>query len=423
MNARPDDLRIDDLAAPVYAPEVRAMMAAAVAMMGPLPLAAEPLLAAAVEQTGLDDFGAAAFRERLEVLLAALASEGGLSPFGRVNFTAILSQLLRNRLLIEDLVARQPEILAIPIARPIVVAGLQRTGTTHLHNLLSADPRLRHLPFWESLEPVPAPGESGSADATDPRWQRCALALDFQHAAMPHFERMHEMTVEHAHEEIQLLAIDFSTMLFEALVPLPSWRDYYLARDQTPHYAYLKKVLQVLTWLRGGARWVLKSPQHIEQLGPLIATFPDATVVLTHRDPVSVVASTATMLAYGNRMTRQRIDPRALGAYWADRTERMLRACARDRALVPAAQSMDVLFADYMRDDMAVVRRLYALAGQPLKRLSLAAMGEYMRAHPRGRFGRVEYKLADFGLDADELRERFRFYTDHFGVAAEATAL
>ena len=111
------------------------------------------------------------------------------------------------------------------------------------------------------------------------------MALSFLDAAMPYFKRMHEMTVEHTHEEIQLLAIDFSTMLFETTAPMPTWRDHYLARDQRPSYAYLLRVLKVLQWLRGGTRWVLKSPQHLEQFPALVDTFPDATFVVTHRDP------------------------------------------------------------------------------------------------------------------------------------------
>src|SRR5437867_1350178 len=98
--------------------------------------------------------------------------------------------------------------------------------------------------------------------------------------AMPLFPRMHEMTTDHVHEEIQLLAMDFSTMLFETMAVVPTWRDYYRAADQTPVYGYLKTVLKALQWLRGGTRWILKSPQHLEQFGPLMTAFPDATVVV-----------------------------------------------------------------------------------------------------------------------------------------------
>ena len=121
------------------------------------------------------------------------------------------------------------------------------------------------------------------------------------------------MTVEHTHEEIQLLAIDFSTMLFETTAPMPTWRDAYLSRDQRPTYAYLRKVLKVLQWLRGGTRWVLKTPQHLEQFPALVDTFPDATFVVTHRDPVSVTASMVTMIAYTARLTRDRVDVEGMG--------------------------------------------------------------------------------------------------------------
>src|SRR5438105_12293644 len=147
---------------------------------------------------------------------------------------------------------------------------------------------------------------------------------------MPLFKRMHEMTLWHAHEEIQLLAIDFSSMLFETMAVMPSWRDWYKATDQTPGYRYLKTVLQVLQFLRGGTRWVLKSPQHLEQFGPLMTVFPDATVVVTHRDPVSVTASLTTMMTYHARLNLEPVDPRVVGGYWADRLETMLRACVHD---------------------------------------------------------------------------------------------
>ena len=246
------------------------------------------------------------------------------------------------------------------------------------------------------------------------------MALSFLDAAMPYFKRMHEMTVEHTHEEIQLLAIDFSTMLFETTAPMPTWRDAYLARDQRPSYAYLLRVLQVLQWLRGGTRWVLKTPQHLEQFPALLDTFPDATFVVTHRDPVSVTASMLTMLAYSARLTRDRVDVEGIGHYWSDRLERMLQRCAAERDLLPPAQTIDVRFDEFMADDLAMVARVYDLAGQPLDERSRAAMAAFMAAHPRGRFGAVEYDLAEFGVDASERRRALSFYTERFGVTLES---
>ena len=173
-----------------------------------------------------------------------MREEGGFNGAGIMQQHTFILGLLKNRLLIEDLVRRHPEILDERIVAPIIICGLPRTGTTHLHNLMSADPALRSLPYWESLEPVLAEPERPAPGAPDPRLERTDMALSFLDTAMPYFNRMHEMTVEHTHEEIQLLAIDFSTMLFETTAPMPTWRDAYLARDQRPSYAYLRQGAQ-----------------------------------------------------------------------------------------------------------------------------------------------------------------------------------
>jgi hypothetical protein len=375
---------------------------------------------AAASETGLDDFGAGDFAPRLDLLCRAMTEEGGFNGAGILQQHALILGLLKNRLLIEDLVARHPEILDEEIAAPIVICGLPRTGTTHLHNLISADPALRSLPYWESLEPVLAERERPAAGAPDPRRERTALALSFLDVALPNFNRMHEMTVDHAHEEIQLLAIDFSTMLFETTAPMPTWRDAYRARDQRPSYAYLRRVLQVLQWLRGGTRWVLKSPQHLEQFPALRDAFPDATFVVTHRDPVSVTTSMVTMLAYTARTSRDRVDVEGTARYWADRLEHMLRRCAEERDVLPAGQTIDVHFDAFMADDLAMVSRVYDLAGQPLDDTALAAMTRFMADHPRGKFGAVEYDLAGLGLDRAALRRQMDFYTERFGVTRES---
>jgi len=420
VGARPAPVRIDDLADPKFPPDTAEILSAMAAMADGVRLEPDALMEDAAAKTGRSDFGDDRFREPLDVLCTAFRTEAGLSGPGLVSNHALFVQLLSNRLLIQDLLRRHPEIHDVRIEAPIIVCGLPRTGTTHLHNLMAADPALRSLPYWESLEPVlpddqrPPPGEP------DPRLARTEVALDFINSAMPYFKRMHEMTVDHVHEEIQLLAIDFSTMLFETTAAMPSWRDYYLAHDQTPHYEYLRTVLKVLQWLRGGERWVLKSPQHIEQFPALRATFPDATFVVTHRDPVSVTTSVATMITYTARLSHERVDPHFIGGYWADRIVRMLRSCADERDMLPAHQSIDVHFDEFMADDVAMVERIYDLAGQPTTDDARAAMRAFMDDHPRGKFGGIVYDLADFGLDPSERRDALRFYTDRFDVTAEA---
>jgi hypothetical protein len=416
---RPEPISIGDLAEPRFTADVRAVLDLMGEAGATVSLQPEAVLAAAVEQVGLEDVGPTDFLERLDVLCRSLRYEARLNDAGKLAQSLLLTGLARNRLLLEDLIARHPEILAVEIARPIIICGLPRTGTTHLHNLISADPALRSLPYWESLEPVLAEAERPPPGQPDPRLARTEVALDFVNSALPEFKRMHEMTADHVHEEIQLLAMDVSSMLFETIAPMPTWRDHYLARDQRPSYAYLKKILQALQWLRGGSRWVLKSPQHLEQFPVLVHTFPDATFVVTHRDPVSVTASMVTMLAYSARLGQDRVDTAWIGRYWADRLEQMLATCVDQRHLLPDGQTIDVRFDEFMDDDMAMVRRIYALAGQPTTDESIAAMGAFMTAHPRGRHGGVRYDLAEFGIDRARLSESLAFYVDRFAVTRE----
>lgn len=382
------------------------------AMAPDCPLDAEVLHTKARVETGLDDFGADDYRERLDVYLAALQEIPGLSDAGVVNFHAQLLQWLKNRLLLTDLLARHPEIHDIELAPPVVIAGLPRTGTTHLHNLLAAGPTFRTLPYWESNEPFPLASEDGVEP--DPRRTRMDAAVEFMNAVMPHFALMHEMTTDHVHEEIQLLANDFSSMLFETLAHVPRWRDYYLSHDQTPHYEHLAVQLKALQFLRGGRRWLLKSPQHLEQLPVLDRVFPGVVVIATHRDPVPVVLSMLAMLTYSARMHCCPVPVRDIAASWVDRLELMLNALVRDRDVIPPERSIDIRFDDFMADEMCTAAAVFTLAGEPVTDEARTAMSEYLAGHQRGRLGRVATSPEMFGLDERDLQVRFAPYVARF---------
>jgi Sulfotransferase family len=242
VSDRPPAVTIDDLAEPRFSDEARAVLDFMDDAGSHLTLNPVALMDAARAETGLGDFGADDFVPRLELLCRAMHEEGGFNNAGVLQQHTLILGLLKNRLLLEDLIGRHPEILDEVIRAPIIICGLPRTGTTHLHNLISADPGIRSLPYWESLEPVLAAKEQRRPGEPDPRRERTAMALSFLDVAMPYFNRMHEMTVDHAHEEIQLLAIDFSSMLLETTAPMPMWRDAYRARDQRPSYAFLRRV-------------------------------------------------------------------------------------------------------------------------------------------------------------------------------------
>ena len=423
MSARPPAIRLDDLAEPQFSPAAREMLDAMAALGAAVELDPDGVVDEARRVTGLSDLDADdSYFERLRVLLDALDREAGLSGGGRLVARQQIVQLVANRLLAHDYVTRHPAALDETISAPVIIVGLPRTGTTHLHNLMAADASLRSLPYWESLEPVAPVAEQPDRGALpDGRRDRCAMGLGFIDEVMPEFHRMHEMTVDHVHEEIQLLAIDLSTMFFESTAWVPSWRDYYRAHDQRPSYEYLRRMLQICQHQRGvRSRWVLKSPQHLEQVPALRSVFPDATLVFTHRDPVAVIASFATMAAYSARTNRDApIDVHGIAHYWRDRILDLYAACVRDRNLVPPSQSVDVTFDDFMADDVATVRRIYEIAGLGFTPATGRSMDAFMAEHPRGKFGGVVYDLDQLGLDAHEIRAAARPYIDRFAVPLE----
>ena len=405
-------IRLEDLAKPRFGPEAQQMLDMMAAMAPQCPLDADALHARASADTGLHDFGAGDYRERLDVYLAALREIDGLHAAGVVNFYGQLLQLLKNRLLFTDLLRRHPEIDDIELQPPVVIAGLPRTGTTHLHNLLAAPPTFRTMPYWESVEPFPLPAEAGVEP--DPRRARMDVAVAVINTVMPHFPLMHEMTTEHVHEEIQLLANDFSTMFFETLADVPRWRDYYHAHDQTPHYGYLARQLKAMQFLRGGRRWLLKSPQHLEQVPVLDRVFPGRIVVFTHRDPVPVALSMIAMITYSARMHRTPVPVHQIAASWIDRLEQMLTALVRDRDTIGPQRSVDIRFDDFMANELGVAEHVYALACEPFTEEARTAIAGYLAGHQRGRLGNVETSWEMFGLTEEGLRARFAPYVERF---------
>nr|WP_237489074.1 sulfotransferase [Tsuneonella aeria] len=388
----------------------------AIASVPPVRMNAEAVLDAARVATGLSDFGAADFRERLGIWLASFDEDTGLNPLGRANLFADCVRQASTRLRFEDAWKRHPAIADVVIDRPILIAGLPRSGTTHLVNLLAADDRLRSMTLWESMEPI-ARSEPAPPPESDPRRADCVAMWGQFESLLPLMPAMHEMAPDGIHEDVELLGPDFSGYLPEWVSRPYRWRDYYLSHDQAPHYAYARRILQYMTWSRGPNRWVLKSPPHMENLRAVATTYPDATVVITHRDPLAVLQSAITMIAYGDRL-RRTVDLVELATYWIDRIEALLRRCVADRDALPRA--IDVRFDAYMADQLGTIEGIYAMADLELTPAARQRIERHLAANPRGKHGQVVYDLrGDFGLDPDALWDRFSFYTERFGVSRE----
>lgn len=417
------EIFIDDLAKPVHTDMQK--MAIEFGEQMEFELTPESIMEETKMMTGLDDFGPMDFVGRLKVLCEAWDGDEALSGVGRMSLRNKLVQHVSSRLLIQDQFNRHPEILDIDIEKPIIVAGLPRSGTTHLLNLMAADSRLRALPLWESYEPVPRigesphPGEEGYQVENDPRYKRCDESWQMMQQVAPLLAVMHPMNPEHIHEELELMGPNIGSYNYEWLAHTPAWRDYYYAEDQTPHYEYMKNILKLLTWQQrdSGAptRWVLKCPQHLEQLPVLHKVFPDATIVITHRDPVSVIQSAITMLAYGQRMNRKQPNIDELSEYWCERIEHLLRACAEDRPNLPESQSIDVPFHELIADDLGTVEKIYAKAGMEMSEDAKVELQQFLDQHSNDEHGKIRYDLKkQFGIDPVELSKRFDFYFEQF---------
>lgn len=409
---------IVDMHAPVLSEVQQAALTQAAQMQ--FDFTSEAILDAARTGTGLSDFGAMDFVERLDLWCQCVKDDAFLSPVSHAALWMMFVRYASDRLRVEDICRRHPEILDIEIDRPIIVAGPPRSGTTHLLGLLSADTRLRSLPWWEAIAPVPTEADAPNPADANPRRSRADAGWQQQDAMMPLFKYMHEFSPDHISEDIELQAIDFSSYLIEWMVLAPRWRDYYLSHDQTGTYAYLKKGLQVLTFLKGPNRWVIKCPQHMEQLPVLQKTFPDATYVITHRDPVGSIRSTLSMWLYAARILRTKTDPQEPKSYWIDRYKTLLSRCVRDRDCLPPAQTIDVYFHEWIKNPDAILHEIYRKAGITLDDETLATLHTYHADHDPAVKGRVVFNLErDFAITADEIRQDFQFYFDRFPVERE----
>lgn len=414
------EILLNDLADPV----LNEIEQATVDSAPPMVLTEELVLGAAMAETGLTGFGPDDFRERLAIWLKALDEDKGLNDFGRATNAQSLIRFAANRLKIEDLLRKQPEILDIRIERPIIIAGLPRSGTTHLVNTIAHHPGLRSMELWETNEPVPRDDEhSWVSDVTNPRFVRSNEVWDVMVRVLPHWAAMHEWAPGHVHEECELQSFDFSSYMLDWFARVPRWQQYYYQHDQTPHYLYAKKVVQIMTWFKGPNRWVMKSPPNMENLPAVFAAYPDATVAITHRDPVAVLQSAITMMAYLDRLRRHEADLPGLAEYWISRIERLLRKCVSDRAHVPQDRVIDVMFHEYMADYRGTVEKICAASGLEITPDASARIDAYVSENKRHRQGRVHYDLAgQFGVDIGALRERFAFYYDAFPVQREVVA-
>ncbi len=378
----------------------------------------EALLEAARAQTGLADFGGDSFRDGLGVLCASLNTEAQLNALGGMAASGMILAALVNRLKVTDWVRRHPEVLRERITAPLVVVGMFRAGTTFLTYLMEKDPRHRPLLRWEAGDsvPPPAPATRGS----DPRIEASRLAMAMLDQINPRVRTVQSEEPDGPTECIAVLNQDFKSLLWEALANVPAYGRWLHGADHASAYAWHRQVLQVLQSAGVRGRWSLKSPHHALHLDALTATYPDARLVLMHRDPTVLCASVCSLISTLTGTFSDADHKRYIATHWTEMLARSVEAVEAFRAASPGAQIVDVQYADLVRDPLGTMRRVYGAFGEELDGAALAAMTRHVESHPRGRFGRHRYDLAAFGLNGGEIAERFRGYVQRYDIPLES---
>jgi hypothetical protein len=360
---------------------------------------------------GLTDFGDPSFRPALNQLCAALEAEAKLSDMGRGFMRHKLVTQLANRLRVEDWFTRHPEIEQEAIDAPVVIVGVPRTGTTKLHRLLSRDKRFHWMAFWESQFPVPLDGESLTDPA--PRIRAGQELVDMMTTAMPGIMAIHPMATEEADEEVMLTEHAFMSA-FNAYADIPSYMQWLDAQDQTPVYAYLKRMMKFLQWQkrqRGitAERWVLKAPHHLLRMEILLKMFPGAQIIHTHRDPTQSVPSMASFAHTLWGIYSDRADPLSAGREWNDVLRRAMAHTMQVRLGAPD-QFIDVQFVDTVQRPMDVVHRLYAFMGLTLNAATEQRMRDWLVDDEKSHQGGHHYSAEQFGLSDAQIRSDFAAY-------------
>jgi hypothetical protein len=375
------------------------------------PTTAGEIIDRARRETGLRDLGDPFFVPALSQLLESMHRQAQLTPVGRFIQERRLTDLLKNRLRIEEAFARRPELQDVELLPVVLIAGLQRTGTTLLHRLLAAHPRARSLASWEALNPAPLPGvlEDYRRRALA---RRAELALRF---LSPEFFAIHPVQADAPEEDVLLLELSFMSQTSEAIMNVPSYARWLERQDQSPAYAYMVRVLKLLQGTATSKRhWVLKSPHHLEWLDVVLRELPDARIVQTHRDPRVTVPSFCSMVAHGRAVFSDAVDARAVGRHWLAKTARLIERSTEVRRHHPEV-FVDLEYEELVADPHRAVTDLCALVGWSIGPHLAASLRAELGRSRKDRFGRHHYELADYDLDEESVRAVLRRYMERHG--------
>ncbi|MCW6534821.1 MULTISPECIES: sulfotransferase family protein [Sphingomonas] len=380
----------------------------------------EALVAEARAQTGLGDFGNTWFFANIDALIPSLNNDAQLSPAGVAVAKGMIVNGLVNRLRHVELLKQHPEILDEKVEVAAVVVGLPRTGSTMLHRMLAAAPGMTGVRWFEAQNYSPFPGE----ERGNPAQRRAAAQglLDYMVANIPDLMSIHPMSLDQPDEELIVLGQLYSSTMIEGTYHVPGFAHWLTApeTDRTQCYRDLKQILQSLQWQdpsRKGARWVLKTPGHLMALDAVIEVFPEAKIVMTHRDPVATVPSYCSMEYSLYQMVSETIDRESVARFWVPRLAELLDGFMRVRRETGGRNFVDVRYADLLSDPIGQGARVLEAAGVDVTPEVRAGMEQWVEHNKREDRAPHKYSLEDFGLNKAEVERPFADYRAKFLAA------
>ncbi len=374
----------------------------------PADLCWERIVTRAMRETGLSDLGDTRFLDsQRDVLLPALRHEARLNTLGRVIAHGSLLKIVKERLWAEQLFRQHPEIAQEEIAPPLIIVGPMRSGTTRLQRLIASDPGFSAFRLYESTCPVPWP--KCFTQVADPRISRTRFGLRILTWINPRNAEVHPTGPLEVDEELGLLEHSLHGALIEAQRAIPSFARHCETADMGPAYARMKQLMKLRQWFTGDRRpLVLKTPQYMADLDQLLLQFPQARVVFTHRDPVSVVASSASLAWNQMVVQSDHVDPHWVGREWLWKTRHRMDRTAAVRPKIAPERQIDIGFEEVNANWPQAIQRIYSHFGLELSPSARAAMRAYVaraaREHP---FAHHRYTLEDFGLTRAQVEATF----------------
>ena len=382
-------------------------------------LAESSLIRAAQRRTKLSFFADERFRVPLRVLLDSLETEAQLHPVGRAITRAALVGSLGNRLRVQALRDRDPAAFRLDVPRPVFVIGLPRTGMSLLQRMLARHPALRALSVWEAVNPVPIHTDRVPEGTLDPRIRRAEMAVRGLRYIAPDLHGILGTTAEEVGDDSLLFDPSLFASAAEGVANVPSFSGWLALAEDRPAYEEYRELLQVLLGTRGG-RFLGKSSFHLEHLGSLLATFPDAKIIHVHRDPVQAVASLSSVVTRLRRVLSDAVEPHELGRQALDWSHYRLERGLADRGRYDPDIFQDLRYEDLIADPLKQIQRVSDFIDEPLAQPSERAIQAFLRSHSQHTVRRHAYSLDDFRLRKEEVAERFSAYRERFDLVASA---